>query len=528
MPSIRPSLRSLCDVADPPWLRLRRGASIVFLIVGCVGIVWWQTQSWDDPYRVDRTYERRIGFGLHQRQIQNFFYFFYYTGKFPISTGRRKTLRWNEEDAWRALEEKVDVIPQREPGRSRVRYPGRLPRLIMEDRGFLKTGDFGRLFLLYPDAWIEGTPKRSTILWFNRLLGISSLLAVFVAFGLLNHRLFGTVLVLVLGSNPFEIVELYYKNNIFGHSIGIASLMLALHAPLIVGRPTGRWVYALPVVSGVFLASFRETRLEPALIIVSVAATYLFVSGGWRRRAVLVALLAVSAGMTSALWPRYWEAKFHEAHAIVQRQGGKTFDGAWNVHHAFWHSIWWGLGDFGRSKGYIPDDRFAYWYGIDQVNKRFGTNYRFSGGYHLDSYYTPARKHRIKLETLPEYAIVMRDKVLGDILGDPLWYAGVIARRLERLFSGTTPIRLSLGSHHIDVPFSGWLFLPVLAWLAWLRRWDQMKLLAFYLPTSLSTILVFSGKAMTYHSAFHIALFSVMVCWLAHAATAARTRTTPS
>jgi hypothetical protein len=516
-------MRSLCDVADPPWLRLGWVASIAFLVIGCVGIVWWQTQSWGDPFGVDRTYERTLGFGLRQREIQNFFYFYYYTGKFPISTGRRKTLRWNEADAWRALEhrESHDIMKPA-PGKR-----WKLPRLIMEAKGILKTGDFGRLFLLYPDAWITGTPKRATILWFNRLLGISSLLAVFVAFGLLDHRLFGTVLVLVLGSNPFEIVELYYKNNIFGHPIGIASLMLALHAPLIVGRPKGRWVYALPIVSGVFLASFRETRLEPALIIASVAATYLFVSGGWRRRAVLVALLAVSAGTTSVLWPRYWEAKFHEAHAIVQRQGGTTFDGAWNVHHAFWHSIWWGLGDFGRSKGYWNDDRFAYSYGLYHVNKRFGTNYKFSGGYHLDSYYTPARKHRIKLETLPEYAIVMRDKVLGDIVDDPVWYTGVIARRLGRLFSRTTPIRLALGTHYVDVPFSGWLFLPALAWLAWMRRWDQMKLLAFYLPTSLSTILVFSGGGMGYNSAFHLALFSVMVCWLVHAATAARTRTIP-
>lgn len=304
--------------------------------------------------------------------------------------------------------------------------------------------------------------------------------------------------------------------------------MVALHAPLIADRPKGRWVYALPVISGVFLACVRETRLESALVVLSVASTYLLLAGSWRRRAVLVALLVVSGLTTSMLWSSYWDAKFREAYSIVERQGGKTYDGSWNRHHALWHFLWKGLGDFGGDKGYWNDDRMAYAYGVPRVNQRFGTSYRYQGGYHLENYYTPAHKHRIKPETLPEYLIVLREKVLGDILGDPLWYAGVIARRLDRILSETTPIRLGVGPHYVDVPFSAWLLLPLLAAVVCLRRWDQAKLLAFYLPTSLSALLVFAGRSMPYNSGFHMVVFAVLVCWITHAAASLKDRSRPS
>jgi hypothetical protein len=60
-----------------------------------------------------------------------------------------------------------------------------------------------------------------------------------------------------------------------------------------------------------------------------------------------------------------------------------------------------------------------------------------------------------------------------------------------------------------------------------LRRWDQVKLLGFYLPTSLSCILVYSGFTMPFNSAFHLVLFAVLVCWIANAADALLARRAP-
>ena len=509
-------------MADPPWLRLGRRGSIAFIAIGCVALVFWQLQAIEQADGLDRTYRRTVGRGLYEQRIQKYFYFQYYTGKFPITTTRPiGKMQWNADEAWRAIgnPEGRDLPPRTTNRRGVVR---KSPRLIMEDYAVLQTGDLGKIFLLYPDAWVNGTPKRATLRSFNRGLGIASLLALFVSFALLNYRLLGTTLVILLGSHPQQLLELYWRANIFGYPIALASLMLALHAGLIFARPKSRAVYLLPVVSGVFLVSFREVRLEPALAILSVAGTYLFAAGGWRRRSLLIGLLVVCAATTSALWSRYWDAQFHEAYRIVERQGGETFDGDWNAHHAFWHSIWCGLGDFGKSKGYLMDDRTAYRWGIPRVNLRFGTDYRLRDrAYVLHNYHTAARKHHVKPETLELYSVVMRDKVLGDIRQDPLWYAGVLLKRLGRVFSNPTPVRLGIGAHHADVPFSAWLFLPAIGWLAFLRRWDPLKLLAFYLPTSLSAVAVWSGGSMTYNSAFHLVLFALVVCWIAHASSTA-------
>lgn len=474
-----------------------------------------------DPGSRDPNYDL-IGLrGSYTSKIQKYFYFFYYDDKFPIST-RRKVgkLKWNETAARRALEQTRDVLLQQIPGSDRLRQPGRLPTLVMEDGAFLRTGDFGKIHLLFVDAWLNGTPKWATLLGFNRLLGIASLLAVFLALSLLDHRLLGSLLVLVLGSNPFLIEELYNTNNVFGYPISVASLMLALHATLVLRRARHRAVYLLPVVSGVFLASFREVRLEPALVLLSVAVLYATAAGGWRRRAGLLATLGVTVLSTSLLWGYYWNAKFEEAFEIVERQRGVSFDPPWARSHALWHSAWCGLGDFAAERGYRYDDRTAYAWGVSEVNRRFGTRYRMTGGWELANYRTLARKNRMRPEELDLYLIVMRDRILGDIAGDPLWYAGVIARRVEAVFEETTPVRLGTGRLRFDVPFSAWLLFPVLAWLVYLRRWDQVKLLGFYLPTSLSCILVYAGFTMTFNSVFHLVLFAVLVCWAVNATAA--------
>ncbi len=517
-------LSSLADhfrVSDPHFLRFGRRGSIAFLLIGCLLIVAWQAHVAADPRSRDANYEL-IGFrGAYSGKIQKYFYFFYYTGKFPISTRRKvHKLKWNEAAARRALEQTREVLPQREPGSDRVRQPGRLPTLFMEDGAFLRTGDFGKIYLLFADAWLNGTPKRAKFLGFNRLLGIGSLLAVFLALSVLDHRLLGSLLVLLLGSNPFQIMELYHTNNVFGYPIPVASLMLALHAAFIFGRTRHRTVYLLPIVSGVFLASFREVRLEPALVLLSIAVLYATASGGWRLRAGLLATLGVTALSTSLLWGYYWNAKFEEAFEIVERQGGVSFDPPWPRSHALWHSAWMGLGDFAAERGYRYRDRTAYAWGISEVNRRFGTRYRMTGGWELENYRTAQRKHRMRPEELDLYLTVMRDRILDDIADDPLWYAGVIARRVAAVFQYTTPVRLGTGRLRFDVPFSAWLLFPVLGWLIYLRRWDQLKLLGFYLPTSLSCILVYAGFTMTFNSAFHLVLFAVFVCWAANAASA--------
>lgn len=72
-------------------------------------------------------------------------------------------------------------------------------------------------------------------------------------------------------------------------------------------------------------------------------------------------------------------------------------------HHAIWSAVWEGLGDFDRSKGYTWSDAAA-----EKVAQAGGAS---------------------TLKT-PEAEAVLRALVLSDVRRDPLWFAGILARRL--------------------------------------------------------------------------------------------------
>jgi hypothetical protein len=148
------------------------------------------------------------------------------------------------------------------------------------------------------------------------------------------------------------------------------------------------------------------------------------------------------------------------------------------------------------------------------VNERFGTDYevRFKS-LGLANYHSDRRHYRIQPETLPEYSAVLRDKIVGDIQSDPIWYLSILAERIQRAFRGATPIRFGVGSHFADVPFSAWLALPMLGLVLIARKWDQAALLLFYTPTSLPTVLIASHLGFGAIAAFHIVAFAVACCW---------------
>ena len=127
--------------------------------------------------------------------------------------------------------------------------------------------------------------------------------------------------------------------------------------------------------------------------------------------------------------------------------------------------------------------------------------------------------YSLKPETIPEYQLVLREKVLTDIKNDPLWYLGILLKRTNRIFNPATPVRLGLGSRFIDIPFSTWLVLAMLPCLLLVRRWEQLKLLIFYAPTSLPALLIFSFGGFTNPTAFHLVAFALISCWVVHAAT---------
>ena len=164
-----------------------------------------------------------------------------------------------------------------------------------------------------------------------------------------------------MGSNPFQVSAVYYESNVFGWPITTTLLVLALHVPLLSGRRTSPFYYwTLPLVTGLLLASIRQVRTEPVLVIAAAGLSYLFASSlRWRVRLALALLLGVCFLWGSHEWKQFFDRKFAEAYAVVKAAGGHTYDGPRQSHHFLWHALWCGLGDFDRKYGYPWDDLAA-------------------------------------------------------------------------------------------------------------------------------------------------------------------------
>ena len=499
------------SVEDPAWLRLGRKGRRVFLAVGCLAIVGWHALFVLDSPQLDRIYSAAPGYrGTYIQRLPRFFYFYHYTGQFPItSTTTRNELG---EDAQTAQ----DLIAPRN-------YPSSLRN---EHYTVVRKGDLGQLFLLYPDYWRKGTTLDTTPRTFNRALALVASLFLFVGLSLTGHRMLAVLLVALLGSHPFQLLHHYLFVNVWAYPIAVACIALGICAPLLFAARPRRLHYLIPLLLGALFATAREVRTEPALLIASVGIVCITAHGSWARRALLVATLAVSFGLTSQLWARFWDTKFEEAVATVTAAGGKPLLSGRNLHHSLWHPIWFGLGDFGKDKYYGSSDQAAYAYGIPRVNALHGTQYvRYENAYSLKN--KDESGYRLKPETIPEYQLVLREKILTDIRDEPSWFLGVLLKRAERIFDRATPVRLGLGARFVDIPFSAWLVLPMLALLLFLRRWEQVKLLIFFSPTSLPAFLIHSGGGFTNPTAFHLAAFALFACWSVNALSgfaAARTR----
>mgnify|MGYP004385273911 CR=1 FL=1 len=112
---------------DPEGLRPGRKASAAFLLVGCLVIVFWQATSFERRAELDRTYGISGSRGLYPELSQRFFYFLYYTGKFPLSVEPPGLqLQYSTEAAHALLD-----------------YAG----LVNESYAFVRTGDLGKVFL---------------------------------------------------------------------------------------------------------------------------------------------------------------------------------------------------------------------------------------------------------------------------------------------------------------------------------------------------------------------------------------------
>jgi hypothetical protein len=473
-------------------------AYYALLAAALVALFFWQSdlrRHARDMHIPDYSVGASIGLCA---DFAEFYLFYHYTGEFPVAPSL--------DHPWPA--------PTPQAIAAYIRNHGKW--LVMDYAAAcnnVRCGDCGKLFLYFLD---DITPdRRPTVGRFNRWLFISSLGAILVSFWMLRRPVLGILLVVLIGSDPFQLIEVYLVDNIFSLPISLMLWMLALHAPLLFGKARTWYVLALAAASGIILATFREIRSEPAMVAGALPIAYLFWPGATAlKRVVPCLLLAATFFLTGKAWGIYWDRKFADAAQFVSDHGGVPYPGLRSQHHVIWHSVYCGLGDFGMDKGYVWDDRKAYAYAVPILNSKYGFPVTYTkGAYYFDQSYDPGGIYPVKPEDLPIYNEILRDKILSDIRNDPRWYAKILLNRAWLCLTKSTPISLAWDAHFLSFP--GIVFGPgapaILLLALLLRRFGEAKLMLMTLPLLGTSILIYSRLGTTYYGIFHLAALAILL-----------------
>ncbi len=457
------------------------------LVLGLLLIVSWQRGMMNAPTHRDDTMKLTASTGVHDEP--RFFFFLYHLGIYPLFT----TSQLREDSRAEALR-----VFRTEPG-----------SLAMDSFVTFRSGDRGRVFLYFPDAWLfrrsADVPRLRPA---HAIAWMLSLCALFTGFWRARRPILGAMLTAVLGSSAFQLHHVFNEENVFCWPIVALVATLGLHATLLSGRPSRRWSpFAIAAVTGIMLGAIRTVRSEPMVLLASAGLVYLTLRAPWRDRAIALAVLLATFSGTSSLYARFFVAKSQQTANIVRGAGGVPYTGPVEPFHEFWHPVWCGLGDFDTKYGYAWDDRQAYRYALPELERRAGhpLGLDTAHGNQSDSYDGGGKYPKFFSET-PGYHEIIRQRVLTDIRKDPAWYGAILAQRVQKILRDTTPVQLAWGDHRLRVqrPWFGKASLALLLLLALRRDRLGVKLLLFSTPLSLNALLVYSGGGLTLYSCFHL------------------------
>jgi hypothetical protein len=299
---------------------------------------------------------------------------------------------------------------------------------------------------------------------------IASLISLWVSFCWVKRYAVGAATVLFLGSNPFQLAEVYRGASAFSWPITSAILLLAGSLPFFYRRLNVWYAFAYTLLSAILLGGLALVRPECIFLVVSVCGVFWFFSElDLRKR---LGGLALHLG----------------AVALVLLGCSSYLEGKVEVTRHFWHSMYIGLGDLDQKYGHVPSDEQAYLVASEVASEG--------------------------VVGAPAYEPLMAKLFGMRVGGDPIWYAGILLRRTLRMLTDTTPLSVQFGSYRIAAYWSGLLWLLTLGFAFYRRKNRDIGLLLFALPMSLSALLVYSGQGQTFYSLSHLMTATVLVSWL--------------
>lgn len=468
----------------------------LLLAGAAAAITLWQYTFRLRDWALDRRYVNYQNRGVQYED--EFTYFHYYLNLYPVATLLRE-VDYSREGALEVLNNRPDT-------------------LVTEVKMVTRVGDHGVSLLFLLGAMLRGTPEGASINLINWLAFTISLIFLFTMFAVRGRELLGCFLVVFLGSNPFQLLEVNLRDNVFSWPISTAVFLLAAHALFFVGGKPSRWYrYLLPIASGCLLASVRQVRMETTAMILGPAMAYAFLPREKTgKKLVMIILLAMSFQAASMAWSGYFQRKIAKADHVVGEAGGTPFPVSRDRQRNIWHPLWCGLGDFDTKYGYVWDDGAAGLFAAHVLQKRYGIEmpnieWFLTWRGEPEDYWDEENKYIKAQEEVPYYGLVLRERILSDITGDPLWYLGILLKRAERTIVETTPVRIAVGDLYVTIPYFWPLALLFGGFLVIYRKWDQLKMIIFVLPLAVTPILIYSGGGTVYYNIYHLVLTAILV-----------------
>src|SRR5262245_16651515 len=231
----------------------------------CAVIAGWQFMIAKRPGTIDPKYGQFSMSGAYHND--KFVYFAYYLGLFPVTSelfikkfrrpgGPGGTLSIPEgeleiPDSYYSEQAAKDVVARR--GQS----------LIVDFNAAIMTGARLKTFLYLPKAIFTGTPKDPSYKPVNVFFFVMALIAVFLFLWQSHYRVLAVVTVVLAGSYPFQLAEIYPRpHSIFGWLITTCLALLALNGPIMLGKDVPRRGVAAAMLSGIWLGTMLHVRFE--------------------------------------------------------------------------------------------------------------------------------------------------------------------------------------------------------------------------------------------------------------------------